>query len=402
MLRSRSGLPSLRSCSAVVSRYRSCPPSCEIATCIVSHRLMAEVSATRQEVRDWLIVTKAALVPALESYTAKLDTNFGWETRIKVEPAITTTIETIGPALEWSAETFVAASAAVKPALASAKVTLAPALASANELVGSALAHPSIAPTVAAVDEQLGAGSSTMLVVAVIAWQAALTIAALVCLPRYLRGPARKGKGGGAKGGKGKGKGAASQEDGAKAKKAPRIRMCKFCDVEVKKGVFQQTHLKGKRHKKLSGGAADDQCWVWVEKAPEASDGPTAPTAAPTAAELAALAAAADTDPYAGEWETVSDAAKKREARERAAKKRAEEKVAAERAPKETERLPVHRRCDSCGVRARDGATIETDPDVPTKAYCTDCWDAYLNPQEEVVEAPPTPKKHITKFNRDD
>ena len=124
----------------------------------------SEASATRQSVRESLVDSKVVLTSALETLTEQLDAKFGMESKAKVAPAIEVTIDTIAPAVEWSAET-----------IASAKGALAPALATADELVDSVLAHPSIAPTVtqaksviaplgAAVDEQLGSGSSSRLV----------------------------------------------------------------------------------------------------------------------------------------------------------------------------------------------------------------------------------------------
>lgn len=175
-------------------------------------------------------------------------------------------------------------------------------------------------------------------------------------------------------------------------------------------GVYEATHLGGKRHRKLSGGDSDGaKCWVWVDRPEEGAESSAgAPERAPTAAELAALAAAADNDPFAGAWETVDAATRKREARVRSSKNRLEmdkgkESAAASKAAERP--LPVHRRCDACGVRARDGATIQTDPDETNRAYCSPCWKAYLHPEmEEEAGAPaaPEPRKHVTKWNRDD
>jgi len=64
--------------------------------------------------------------------------------------------------------------------------------------------------------------------------------------------------------------------------------------------------------------------------------------------------------------------------------------------------LRVHRRCDECGIRVRDGATIVTDPDDERRAYCTACWYAYENPEEASADAEPAaePRKHVTPFNK--
>ena len=49
--------------------------------------------------------------------------------------------------------------------------------------------------------------------------------------------------------------------------------------------------------------------------------------------------------------------------------------------------LRRHPRCADCGARARDGATIETDPDDESRGYCLQCWDVFLNPVEEALAA---------------
>ena len=192
--------------------------------------------------RDGLAVSKAVLTNSLERFAGKLDVNFGWKIEEQVAPTLNVTFDTIGPALEWTAEALVTTTATVVPMVVSAK-------AYAKSAVESALAHPSVAPAVdsartafapvgSAVDAQLGEGSSSMLVVALLA-----TIAAVVCLPRRLRGRTGGAKGKASKGGKGKGGaggssgGASASSSNAKKKKVARMRMCKYCEVEVKTGT---------------------------------------------------------------------------------------------------------------------------------------------------------------------
>lgn len=182
--------------------------------------------------------------------------------------------------------------------------------------------------------------------------------------------------------------------DAPKVKKT-RVRICKFCEVEIASKKFLEAHVNGKRHKKLAEGCATDQCWVWVEKEP-------APTteAAPTAE-----APRAEVEVDDGGWEVVDDAAKRKAARAAAAaaaaaKKQAAADAAAAAARDEEARqsLRVHRRCNECGVRARDGATIETDPDDQTKAYCSACWDRFYHGEAPAPEPAPI-KKHVTRWS---
>ena len=211
--------------------------------------------------------------------------------------------------------------------------------------------------------------------------------------------------------------------NGKKKKKGlPRVRFCRFCDVEIVSKAFMETHLKGKRHKKLSDGATPEECWVWVEKAPAPSAEEAAETAAAAAAAAAAAKAEAARDAMlasgdSSSWVTVDAVSKKRAARAAAAARRqtaasnaeeeARQRLADEAAARH--RLRVYKRCDECGAKARDGAIIEADPDVDGRAYCSVCWERYLDPEgvkererkaKEVNEHQAS-RRHVTKWNRD-
>lgn len=179
-----------------------------------------------------------------------------------------------------------------------------------------------------------------------------------------------------------------------KKPKVPKVRMCRFCEVEVLR-AHEAKHLEGKRHRKLAGEHPPSSCWVFVTKEKVAP--PSEPPSAPAATVVDAM------DDSGGEWETVSTAARKREARALAAAQKKAAKGAPAPAAEELPPRPlrVHSRCNECGVRTRDGATIETDPDDERKAYCTACWSAYLNPQAAVEPEPQAEvRKHVTPWNR--
>ena len=182
------------------------------------------------------------------------------------------------------------------------------------------------------------------------------------------------------------------KENPPKAPKPPRVRMCRFCNVEIKSKAFMDGHVAGKKHRKLAEGCSPDACWVWVDKVEEEKPVPT---------EAPAVVQVVEED---GSWQVVDNLAKKRAQKAAAAKKQEQEaKKAAEAAAKaEAPRaLRVHRRCNECGIRAQDGATIETDPDNEAKAYCTVCWDRYYHPEMEPVAAPAAePRKHVTHWDR--
>lgn len=199
-----------------------------------------------------------------------------------------------------------------------------------------------------------------------------------------------------------------------KPKKMPRVKYCKFCEVEILNKAFMASHLAGKKHKKLAGGATPEECWVWLEKpAPKSPEELAAEQAEAAAAEAARAAAEEAAKQAASDksWVTVDAASKKKAARAAAAKRKADEQRQQPPPAEEARQtLRIHRRCNECGIRARDGATIETDPDDDTRAYCSDCWARYLGlgeePSSQAVAAAPTPsaepRRHVTKWNRDD
>ena len=45
-------------------------------------------------------------------------------------------------------------------------------------------------------------------------------------------------------------------------------RVCRFCEVAVPKDEMVAAHLSGKRHRKLAGSRAAEECFVWLEKEP--------------------------------------------------------------------------------------------------------------------------------------
>ena len=191
---------------------------------------------------------------------------------------------------------------------------------------------------------------------------------------------------------------AATGEQATKKKKAPRagqLRMCRFCEVEIPTKSFMETHIAGKKHKKLAGSRRPDDCWVWVPR-------PESDSASKEAAPIAAPMKEDDG------WVIVDAAAKKREARAVAAKRKAEAKLTeAQPEPKPSSMevpRPRHRFCNGCKARAVDGAVIETDPDDETKAYCSVCWERwYATPEPEpAAQEAEQPARIITKWNRDD
>ena len=184
-----------------------------------------------------------------------------------------------------------------------------------------------------------------------------------------------------------------------KKKKIPKVRMCKYCEVPIPSDLFMQAHLAGKKHRKLAGEYTPEECWVWVEKPSEEGKDAEAKEAAPQPP------VATDMQDE-GTWETVESAAsKKAKARVmmKAAKAKQAAAAAAAAAAPPPVALRVHRRCNDCGIRARDGATIETDPDNESRAYCTECWAAFLNHPEAAAPADsqPAAKPWVTPFNRD-
>ena len=48
------------------------------------------------------------------------------------------------------------------------------------------------------------------------------------------------------------------------------MRVCRFCEVAVPKDEMVAAHLSGKRHRKLAGSRAAEECFVWLEKEPAA------------------------------------------------------------------------------------------------------------------------------------
>jgi len=187
---------------------------------------------------------------------------------------------------------------------------------------------------------------------------------------------------------------AAAHDKKERKVKLPRVRRCRFCEVEIVSKAFLESHVAGKKHKKLAGSCAPDSCWVWVTKEPAAE-----PSQEMRAESEAPAALTSEVDDAADGWEVVDLAAKKKaRAAAAAARKRRDAAAPAEEV---RQSLRVHRRCDECGIRARDGATIETDPDNESRAYCTACWDRYYNgPPEEAAAAPEAaPKRHVTRWS---
>ena len=169
------------------------------------------------------------------------------------------------------------------------------------------------------------------------------------------------------------------------------MRTCRFCEVAVPNDAHVAAHLDGKKHRKLAGDATPSQCWVYREVEP----------AAEKEVAVAEVAPPASAPPVVVEeegWQTVRTAQKRRAPKPPAAKpgKPAGKEDAP---PAEARPLRVHRRCNDCGARSRDGAVIETDPDDERKAYCTACWDRYWY-GEPAEEPTPEPRKHVTPWNR--
>jgi hypothetical protein len=187
-----------------------------------------------------------------------------------------------------------------------------------------------------------------------------------------------------------------------KKEKKKRVRMCQFCDIAIPTEAFMATHLVGKRHRKLAGDRPAEACWVWVEVEKEAAETAEEARARLQAEEVehealvAAARAAAAQD--AGEWEEAGAARKKKAAAKLAAakkKRQAEAEASKSATTAAAPQLRRHPRCADCGARARDGATIETDPDDESRGYCLACWDAFLNAPEEAAAAEssePAPK----------
>ena len=191
-------------------------------------------------------------------------------------------------------------------------------------------------------------------------------------------------------------KGAAAMPvDKAAKKNKGRVRMCRFCEVEVASKSFMEAHVAGKKHRKLAGTHKPDQCWIWVEKVNQEEAEPEKTEELPAAPT-----------PEDESWVFVDAGTKKKAARIAAAERKAAAATTVIEPTKREEvkqRAPVHRFCNECKARAEDGATIETDPNDETKAYCSECWDGWYSPPDPVLEVVPTsePKRIITKWNRD-
>ena len=279
--------------------------------------------------------------------------------------------------------------------------TLATARRAIDEAVDTLLAAPSVSATAAAIDSSLGyAGAARLIFHASIAVVALWLVSWVVCLPCRML-PRRKNANGKAAVKRAPKANKPAQSAGKKAARKDgvvRVRMCKFCEVEVKR-EHEAAHLSGKKHQKLAGKVAASACFEWVEKRVEGDDAAAADNSEPMLAPSTA-------DGSEDGWETVTAATKKKEARAAAAARRAkasaeQAQAAAASSQPPPRQLRVHRRCDECGIRVRDGATIETDPDNENRAYCVECWDRWRNP---VAEAPaaeaPEVRKHVTKWNR--
>ena len=186
--------------------------------------------------------------------------------------------------------------------------------------------------------------------------------------------------------------------------------MCKFCEVAIPSKDFMETHLAGKKHKKLAEGCAPDQCWYWVDQtvAEAEEEERIARAAEEKAAAEAARVAAEALLAEGGDWEVVDSVSKKKELRAKtaAAKRAGQETASTSTSSAGPAKLPVHPRCADCGARARDGATIETDPDDERRGYCIPCWEAYYKGFGSGDDPQPEPPKEfkpwVTKWNRDD
>ena len=98
------------------------------------------------------------------------------------------------------------------------------------------------------------------------------TLLALVCLrPGRSRAHTRREAKAGAKP-KSARQAAAAEAAAATAKprrkKKAVERVCRFCEVAVPKDEMVAAHLSGKRHRKLAGSRAAEECFVWLEKEP--------------------------------------------------------------------------------------------------------------------------------------
>jgi len=295
-------------------------------------------------------------------------------------------------------EASASASSTLSDAITSAKAALGPTCESAARALGAALAaaiaaagpafdvaKATLAHMLVRAEEALGPQASAYMATAAIA-----TVLACVCLPRRSSHPVTVSSG------QKNPKTAARKVQRQKQKN--RARMCKFCGVEVLNKSFIDAHVAGKKHRKLAGDRTPDQCWVWVEREEEKGDDAQEHA---DVEPVSANAAAVEED---AAWVTVNAAQKKKEARLAAAARKAaleqeKEAVAAAAIVAQPRQLRVHRRCNECGVRAREGVTIETDPDDESKAYCTECWDRYYNPQ--APEPAPEPMRFVSKWNRD-
>ena len=325
--------------------------------------------------------------------------------------AIGAAIDSMEPALASAAAAIASAKAAAQPHLAavevSARVAIEPALITLRETsaynhtletLGPAMvaAEEALGPALAAVEEALGPNTKLILVAAALLFSYALIMGVVRCLcgstaQRCAREQERQRRA--QKGGMGGGGGKQAPPKKKKQKKKVMVRMCKYCEIQIPDEAFVATHLSGKRHKKLAEGIPAEQCWQWVEL-PDAQEeeAETRRKEEEAAAALAEAAAAAAQDN--GEWEEAGAAAKrKRAAKLAAAKKKAQaakaEGAGSAKASGAAPAVPLrrHPRCADCGARARDGATIETDPDDESRGYCLQCWDVFLNPVEEALAA---------------
>ena len=94
------------------------------------------------------------------------------------------------------------------------------------------------------------------------------TLLALVCLrPGRSRAHTRREAKAGAKPKSARQAAAAATAKPRRKKKAVE-RVCRFCEVAVPKDEMVAAHLSGKRHRKLAGSRAAEECFVWLEKEP--------------------------------------------------------------------------------------------------------------------------------------
>ena len=332
---------------------------------------------------------------------------------------------------------YMASHAYLTDVLASAEVAIGPSIASASA-TAQAAAAPALAAGEAKLEELLaphlarhGIGRlepGYYLLVSITAAAALLalltdTIVAWRGARSRREAPQRGGKGSrGGGGGSGGGQGRPSKQQqkqkqpqppatkgakkGKKGGRVPTVRTCRFCEVAVPNDAHVAAHLDGKKHRKLAGNRAPEECWVWVEV--EEDDeceviGDDAMQREQQAREAAAAAAAAQGDGgEADGWAEVGKKGrKKRDEQQEQQRQQRRSEAAARRAAEEEEdseveepeRAPVvHHRCSGCGAM---NTYIETDPEDEECGYCRDCWRKWYR---QAAAPEPEPEKEVVPW----